>query len=448
MMRKNNRTVHFVSLGCAKNRVDTEVMAGIVVAQGYRIVPEPAEAKVIVVNTCAFIESAKKESIEKLLEMSQYKSKGNAPLLVAAGCLSQRFGNELVKGIPELDYLLGTSNLNRIEQVANGTASKLEIPEPGNFLQNKDTPRFIPDQCYSAYLKIADGCSRTCSFCAIPQIRGKACSRSINEIVDEALRLAECGVKELCLVSQDSCAYGKDFKDGTDLVHLIRNLNEIPDLAWIRLLYLYPDSVSDRLIKTVNELPKVVPYFDIPIQHISGKMLRKMHRGHDPSSIKSLITRIRTLSFDAFIRTTVLVGFPEETEEDFAELYRFLERTEFEHLGAFRYSREEGTRSYFSEPTVSARESYNRYRKVMALGKRVSRRRNKRLVGKGLEVLVEGYADEQGFVRVGRHKGQAPEVDGVTYIVSSTARPGDIIRVKVIKAEAYDLVVEPIIPCV
>lgn len=438
------RTVCFVSLGCAKNRVDTEVMAGIAIDLGLRIVACPSDADVVVVNTCGFIQSAKEESIQTLLELARYKREGRLQYLVAAGCLSQRYGQELARDMPELSHVLGTSYPDWIGRIIKGEASRLEVGPAGHFLQNRNTPRFVQSQICSAYIKIADGCSRHCSFCAIPLIRGKAESRGVGDIRQEVERIVDSDVKEVCLVAQDCSSYGRDIDDRTSLVSLLTALNSVPNLTWIRLLYLYPDPVIYQLLEALPDLPKVVPYFDIPIQHASDSMLKAMHRGHRASTLRRLMTRIREAAPEVFLRTTVLVGHPAESESDFDALLAFIEEFEFDRIGAFRYSPEEGTHSYTCKPLVPPSVSYRRYRKVMALGRRISTRRNKMLKGKVIDVLIEGVGDEDGFVLRGRHLGQAPEVDGVTYVVSTNAQIGDMVRGRVVKADAFDLVVEPI----
>jgi ribosomal protein S12 methylthiotransferase len=437
------KTAYFVSLGCPKNRVDSEVMAGIVRKQGLEIVADPEHADVIIVNTCAFIESAREESVEVLLEMATY-AKDKNKLLVSAGCLSQRYGNELAKEIPELTHLLGTSEPEKIGRVIKGTAKPVQVGPPGHFLQSRRTPRFSEPDAVSAYVKIADGCTRKCSFCAIPAMRGKATSRPVDDIVAEARQLASLGIKELNLVAQDTSAYGQDLMNGTNLISLLRALDHVPHIQWIRLLYLYPNSLTVELIKVIGNTEKVVPYFDIPIQHASDRILRKMRRGHGAKQLEKLINRIRKFVPNAFLRTAVLVGHPGETADDFSQLMDFVAWARFDHLGVFRYSDEEGTHSYQSKPVVSARDSYNRQRKVMALQRTISKNNNRVRKGQMVEVMVEGSADDKGYVLQGRHHGQAPEIDGVTYVVSSDATRGQILKARVIKTDAYDLVVEPV----
>jgi ribosomal protein S12 methylthiotransferase len=437
------RTVHFVSLGCPKNMVDTEVMAGVAVDKDLVIVADPADADIIVVNTCAFIESAKRESVETLLEMAEFREKGRMKLLVSAGCLAQRYSKALDLEMPELDFLIGTEHPEHIGRVIDGTAKRVDVGPAGHFLQKKDTPRWLEPNKASAYLKIADGCSRRCSFCAIPSIRGPQRSRPISDVAAEAERLAAAGVKELNLVAQDTSAYGRDLGGGTNIAGLVSALDTIDGIAWIRLLYLYPDPGLERLVAAVRDSRKVVPYFDMPIQHASPAMLKRMRRGHGAKRLKELVQGIRRAIPEAFLRTTVLVGHPNETEEDFADLLEFLELAGFNHLGAFRYSDEEGTFSHTVGQKVPAKISYDRMRKAMSLGRRISRDLNRALKGEFLDVLIEGYADDDGYVLVGRHKGQAPEIDGVTYVTSCDARPGEIAKARVVKTGDFDLVAEP-----
>lgn len=444
-MSPKQRTVHFVSLGCAKNRVDTEVMAGIAVSEGAKIVADPEDADVIVVNTCAFIEKAREESVEVMLDMARFAREGK--ILAAAGCMAQRYGESLATELPELHHLIGTDNLDALREILRGSKQRVFVGASGHYLQQKDTPRFMEPGAFSAYVKIADGCNRKCAFCAIPAIRGKARSRSIEDIAAECTKLAEAGIQELNLVAQDTGAYGRDRDDGAGLNDLLSALNDISKIRWIRLLYLYPDAVDDTLLKTMASLDKVVPYLDIPIQHASADMLKIMRRGHGPSALLGLVLRIRKHLPDAFLRTAVLVGHPGEKDSDFEQLLHFMQEARFHHLGAFRYSPEEGTASFGAAFPVSARDSYNRYRKLMALQRRIGKTRNRELLGQIVEVLVEGAADDAGYVRVGRHAGQAPEVDGVTYLVSSSAGPGNIVRAKVVQAGDFDLVAESLESC-
>ena len=325
-----------------------------------------------------------------------------------------------------------------------GAVERLRASPPAHFLQAAGTPRFLEPGAPSAYVKIADGCSRKCAFCAIPGIRGQARSRPIAEIAAEAARLAAQGVVELNLVAQDTSAYGHDLGDGADLVALVRALEAVDGVRWIRLLYLYPDSVTDALLEAMAASAKLVPYLDVPIQHASAAMLRRMRRGHGPRELQRLVSRVRRIVPGAFLRTAVLVGHPGETAADVDALVAFVRGAEFDHLGAFRYSAEEGTASARLGGAVPKRDAYNRWRRVMKEQRAISRRRLAALVGATVEVLVEGADDESGYVLRGRHRGQAPEVDGVTYLVSSEADVGDLVTARVVEASDHDLVAEPI----
>ena len=443
-MKEKQKTIHFVSLGCAKNRVDTEVMAGIAVRSGLEIVSAPEDADFLVVNTCAFIEKAREESVAVLLEMAEVvKSRGG--VFIAAGCMAQRYADAIAKEMPELDFVVGTGNLEALADIIAGKAARLQVtPGAGHFLQARDTPRFVEPSSAAAYIKVADGCNRKCAFCAIPAIRGGAKSRSVETIVAEVQSLSRAGVKEINLVAQDTAAYGRDLDDGGDLPTLLGRLHEETDIPWIRVLYLYPDEVSDTLLRTMASLDRVAPYVDMPIQHASDAMLKTMRRGHGADLLKRRVERIRRLLPNAFLRTAVLVGHPGETPADFEALLAFIEWAKFDHLGAFRFSPEEGTRAFQLTGTVPPRDAYNRFRKVMAVQRKIGRKRKKALVGETLPVLVEGFADDDGYVRVGRHIGQAPEVDGLTYIVSSDAPPKSIVECRVVEAGDYDIVVEPV----
>ncbi len=442
-MQNRPKTIHFISLGCAKNRVDTEVMAGMAVNTGLRIVPTPEAADVLVVNTCAFIEKAREESIDVLLETAA-KVKANGGILVAAGCMAQRYAETLAAKMPELDYIVGTGNLEALKGIIAGDAERVTVDTaPNHFLQGRDTPRFVEPFAASAYVKIADGCTRKCAFCAIPAIRGKARSRPVDVIVTEVQALQREGIKEVNLVAQDTSAYGRDRKDGSDIVTLLEALTADTDISWIRLLYLYPDEVSDDLIKTVARLDRVVPYFDMPIQHAADSVLKRMRRGHGIDLLKQRIKRIRRFVPDAFLRTAVLVGHPGETAADFEALCRFIEWAGFDHLGAFRYSPEEGTVSLSYSDTVSKKDSYNRFRKLMSLQRRIARTKKQHLIGKKLPVLIEDTADDAGYVRMGRHIGQAPEVDGLTYVVSTDAPPKTVIDCLVTEVGDFDIIATP-----
>jgi len=443
-MKRPLHTIHLVALGCPKNRVDTEVLAGIAAERGMVIVAEPADADAIVVATCGFIESAREESIRALLELARFKQAGRCRLLVAASCLAQRYGEELARELPEVDAFLGTEDLRRLGDVLDRTAPRVAIGAPASFVQARGTPRFVEPGAATAYVKIADGCSRRCAFCAIPGIKGRARSRPPDEIADEVRDLARAGVREVNLVSQDTSAYGRDLGRRTDLTALVRAVDRVDRVAWIRLLYLYPDGVGDDLLAAIHKSARVVPYLDVPIQHAATRLLRRMRRGHGQTTLRRLVERARRILGDPFLRTAVLVGHPGETADDFAELLAFVEWARFDHLGVFRYSDEEGTPAFGTGPAVAPRDSYNRLRRVMAIQRRISRARNRRLRGRVIRVLVEGSADEAGYVLRGRHAGQAPEVDGSTFLVSCGAVPGDLVEARVVRSGDYDLVAEPL----
>lgn len=419
-------------------------MAASLIERGLELTANAENADVIVVNTCSFIGDAKEESIDVLLEMAEQKISGQCRMLIAAGCLPQRNGNELREAMPEIDVMMGTGTPDKIADLIEGRNIELGLHQGAHFLQQTDTPRLVtPDQA-SVYVKIADGCSRKCAFCAIPGIRGKGESRSIQNVVAEATMLAESGAKELVLVAQDTAAYGRDLKDGTNLQKLLVALNRIDGIRWIRVMYLYPDSIDTALLKTIRDLDKVVPYLDIPIQHASAPMLKAMRRGHAEAELKKCIQEAKSVLPEAFLRTTVLVGFPGETDADVDELLSFMQMARFHHLGAFRYSDEEGTPAFGRAPQISRKDSYNRFRKVMALQKKIVKQNNKALIGRTINVLIEDIADDGGFVLEGRHEGQAPDIDGITYVINAEADIGDIIPCKIIDFKEYDLVAEPV----
>ena len=433
--------IHFVSLGCAKNRVDTEVLAGIALETGHEIVPDPADAHVIVINTCGFIETAQQESIDTILELARFKERGTCDQLIVAGCLSQRFGATLAEALPEVDDFIATASLESIASIIANPKSRHHFQPAGHHLQRAGTPRFVEPGCVSTYVKIGDGCSRRCAFCVIPSIRGSGRSRPIEQIADEVAALAARGITEINLVAQDTSAFGRDLSPPRSLVELLRALEQV-DVQWIRLLYLYPDQVDEELLRQIAGSTKVVPYLDIPIQHASGEVLRAMRRGHGPETLQKLVERARRVIPKVFLRTTVLVGHPGETPRDFERLVEFIEWARFDHLGVFRYSPQEGTASYGMTPAVTPRDSYNRFRRVMAVQRRISKARNRSLIGRELNVLVLESADNQGFVLRGRHAGQAPDIDGVTYLTSCSARPGAIVKATATRAEDHDIVAD------
>ncbi|MCK9523674.1 MAG: 30S ribosomal protein S12 methylthiotransferase RimO [Proteobacteria bacterium] len=436
--------IYFVSLGCPKNRVDTEVMVGLALRAGFGIAADPAEADIIVVNTCAFIGDAREESVNALLEMAQYKATGRCHTLVAAGCLSQRSAAELRAAMPELDALIGTVNPDEIVRAIQQPRRLSHLSQPGHFLPSAATPRFLSPGQVSAYVKIADGCSRRCAFCAIPGIRGKQGSRSVADIVSEVRQLGERGIREVVLVSQDTAAYGRDRRDGTDLCALLSALDAVDTVDWIRPMYLYPTEVSSALLATMARAQRILPYLDIPIQHAAPGVLKAMRRGHQPEALHQMLRRIRRHLPHAWLRTTVLVGHPGETDADIDALIAFMQEARFDHLGAFRYSPEADTAACDMPGQVRPVDSYRRWRKVMAAQRRIAAAQKRQRKGQVVPVLIEGLGDDDGFVLEGRCIGQAPEIDGVTWVLSCQAPPGSIVQGRIVRADAYNFVVEPV----
>jgi len=438
--------VHLVSLGCPKNRVDSEVMVGQLVEGGFDFVDEPDDADVIVVNTCSFIQPATEESIDTILEMAQHKAAGTAKKLVVTGCMVQRYGTALEGELPEVDHFLGTGEYHRITEVLtarDGRAPKSFVDTP-LYIHDEFAPRINSWSACSAYLKISEGCNHTCAFCIIPTLRGKLRSRSIDSLVAEAEQLVAKGVRELNLVSQDSTAYGRDLKDGTDLGKLMRALARIQDLAWIRLHYAYPHGVPQSFLEAMAEEPKVCSYIDIPLQHASGPMLKAMRRGVTRAGQERILDRLRAHVPGAALRTTFIVGFPGETDHDFAELCDFIRSQRFDHVGVFTYFPEDGTPAAQLPDQVPDEVKQARQQELMAIQAEISRGRLESLVGTEVEVLVEGLAEESELLLRGRTRFQAPDVDGQVYIVNAPTgvRVGDIRRLRVTQAADYDLVGE------
>lgn len=434
-----SRTIHFVSLGCPKNRVDTEVMLGVAERSGYRHVADPSEARVIVVNTCGFIDAAKKESIDTILELSALKKGGACKKLVVAGCLSQRYSGDLEKDLGEVDHFLGSSDMMKLESVLAGRGERVMVGNPAEWVIRASDPRVVSTRGASAYLKLAEGCNRRCSFCVIPQIRGKQRSRSPSDVVEEARRLVDAGVLELNLVSQDTVAYGRDQSSGDTLAEVVRRVADVPGVRWVRLFYLYPEKLDPALVDLLANHSKVVPYVDMPLQHASDSMLRRMRRGHGGKRLYSLVEALRTTVPAVVFRTAFIVGHPGETDADFDELYRFVEWAQFDRVGVFHYSDEPTADSHALADKVLRKVARQRARRLMKLQRGISRRKNKAMVGKELDVLVEGSSEESDLVFVGRHAGQAPEIDGSVFLSGGEVRPGQMRRVCVTRATDYDL---------
>jgi ribosomal protein S12 methylthiotransferase len=483
--------VHLVSLGCPKNRVDSEVMLGVLVEDGYQIVDRAEDAEVIVVNTCGFIDAAKEESVDTILDMAQHKTNGTCKKLVVTGCLSQRYAPELAREIPEVDHFLGTGNFATVSSLLGGPTANVgharlpvlsdvpvsskghrrerghyhprlvgrnalvpyrHEPQPGasrpitipdpDFTISSDSPRVRTLPRYTTYVKVSEGCSNTCSFCIIPRIRGPQRSRTVADVVAEVERLVDEGVVEVNLIAQDLCAFGKDSKPQESLAQLLTALDSVAGNRplWIRCLYGYPRGLTAEVMEVMAGAKHILKYFDIPLQHISERILRRMRRGKGGAATKALIHRLRETVPGITLRTTFITGFPGETEAEFQELCDFVEDMRFERLGVFLFSPEEDTLAATMPGQVPTEVASERRERLMALQQKVSRAQQKALVGKTLEVLVEGVSDETDLLLQGRHAGQAPDIDGLTYINAGTASPGEIVRVRIVQAADYDLV--------
>ncbi|MFZ0590649.1 MAG: 30S ribosomal protein S12 methylthiotransferase RimO [Bryobacteraceae bacterium] len=435
--------IGFVSLGCPKNLVDTEVMMGQLVSKGHELTSSPADADVIVVNTCSFIEPAKQESVDSILEMAQHKKSGRARRLVVAGCLVERYRDEIRANIPEVDAVVGTNELDRIAAVCEGLEPAGREPEP--YLYHDLTARVFTTPRHSAYIKIAEGCDHPCAFCIIPQFRGKFRSRRFESVIAEANRMFAIGVREINLIGQDTTCYGEDLglKDG--LANLLSRLAQIPceQPKWIRFLYAYPNKVTQRLLDTIAQHDLLVKYIDIPLQHASAQVLKRMKRGANGDIFLKLIEKIRATIPGIAIRTSMIVGFPGETDDEFEELCQFVQAARFDRLGVFAYSDEETSKSFELTGKVDRQTIYNRKRRLMSLQRKISRLKNKALVGREFPVLIEGPSKETELLWEGRLSTQAPEIDGVCLINDfgpAEPRVGEMRTIRITEAHDYDLV--------
>jgi len=434
-----------VSLGCPKNLVDAEVMLGCLPAGEYEITTDEKEADIIIVNTCSFIKEAKQESIDTILDLADRKHDARCGLLVVTGCLPQRYQEELGAELPEVDIFIGTGEYPRIAEILaekRDTPGQLRYVGDPNFVFDPDLPRLNSSPSYTAYLKIAEGCSNCCSYCVIPSLRGAHRSRPFEQVLKEARELVAGGVKELNLIAQDITAYGKDLAEGATLETLLAELARIDGLRWLRLLYAYPDGISDELIRMIRDEEKICKYIDIPLQHISDPVLKRMGRRGGEIEIRRLIGRLRSAIPDLAIRTSLIVGFPGETDDDFQRLVQFVEETRFDRLGVFCYSREEGTPAAAMEDQITERVKRQRYKKLMKVQARVSFKQNRRLIGTVEQVLVEGYSEETDLLLKGRSSRQAPDIDGLVYITAGTANVGDIVPVRITDSSDYDVIGE------
>ena len=467
------RKVGFVSLGCPKNLVDSEVMMGMLAEAGAELTHETDDADVIVVNTCSFIDRAQRESVDTILEMAQLKAAGKTQKLVVAGCLVERYRDEIRKNIPEVDAVVGTGELEAILRATGIEASRPSSPfvilqsraegilreqqgrfsreswdgaiaDLPNYLYDDTTPRLLATPKHSAYIKIAEGCDHPCSFCIIPQLRGKFRSRRFESVIAEAEKLAKSGVREITLIGQDTTCYGEDLglKDGLAL--LLEKLAAVPDLRWIRFLYAYPNKVTGRLLETIAAHEKICSYIDVPLQHASASALKRMKRGGSAEVFLRSIEKMRTTIPNLTLRTSFIVGFPGETEQEFEELCDFVREARFDWMGAFGYSDEEGAAAHHLEKKVSTREIERRRKQLMQIQQKISRRAKKALIGKRFDLLLEGTSDETDLLLEGRTAMHAPEIDGKVFVndvpEGEEVLPGEFYPCEITEAHDYDLV--------
>ena len=454
--------IGFVSLGCPKNLVDSEVMMGLSRQGGHTLTTNPADAEVLVVNTCAFIDSAKEESVNTILELAELKKTGACRRLVVTGCLGERYRDELKAQIPEIDAVLGTGDVPDIVGAIEGSApprtirlrvvqNESRIPTPESrqvptYLYDAETPRVLATPSHVAYIKVAEGCDYKCSFCIIPTLRGHYRSRPVEAIVREAHALAKQGVREIILISQDTTFYGRDLGEGAVLPRLLRELNQVEGLDWIRLLYLYPTTITDEILDAMANCDKVCKYVDLPLQHASDEVLRRMKRPGTGRSYERLLASIRARVPGVSLRTTFIVGFPGETEAEFNELLGFVRRVEFDHVGVFTYSHEEGTTAYALPDDIPTATKARRRNRVMAEQKKIVARAQRRRVGAIVQVMVDGPSPEHGLVWQGRLAGHAPDIDPMVYFTETDPdglRPGLLLEAEIVGARDYDLLVRP-----
>ena len=446
--------VGFVSLGCSKNLIDTEATIGKFKENNFNIVNDEKKADIIVVNTCGFIDSAKEEAINTILEMAEYK-KGRCKYLIAMGCLVQRYYDDLIKLLPEVDLFIKIDEYNQLwdkvedlvkRNIVNKSETKAitkitEIPQMPMFEQGEFLDRVVTTGKNFAYLKIGEGCSNNCTYCAIPYIRGAFVSRKIEDILEEAEMLVKSGRKELILIAQDTSKYGIDIYGKPQLAKLLTELCKIKDLKWIRFLYTYPEDITDELIEVVKKEDKICKYFDMPIQHISDRVLKRMNRKCTGQSIKNTISKLRKEIPDVVIRTTLMVGFPGETQEDFEKLYEFVKETKFDKLGAFTYSKEDGTPASRLKEQIHPMTKKSRYNKIMKLQQEISKENEKKNIGRELEILIEGITPDKKYY-VGRSYMDVPDIDGVAYVKNTSNEDlvGKYIKAEVIDVKDYDLI--------
>ena len=432
-----------ISLGCSKNLVDSEHYLGILSKRkGMELTSELSEADIVIVNTCGFIGDAKEESIETILEVSEFKETGNLKKLIVAGCLAQKYSEKILKELPEVDAVIGTGDIDKIEKVVDEILDNKKVVETKNmtFLANANTERVLTTASHTAYLKISEGCNRACTYCIIPQMRGRLRSRSIEDIVEEAKRLVASGVREINLLAQETTEYGIDLYGDKKLAALMKELCKIEGLKWLRTYYMHPEYVTDELIEVMKSEEKICKYFDVPIQHVSDNILRNMARAKSGEQVKDVLNRIRQAIPEATIRTTLIVGFPGETEENFQELMDYVREFEFDYAGVFKYSREEDTVAYNLPNQVPEEIKEKRYAELVNLQSEIAERKNRRLLGEEIEVMIDGVSSESEYLLEGRTRGQALEIDGKVLTTDGTAKPGEIVKVKFEQNFEYDFV--------
>ena len=432
-----------ISLGCSKNLVDSEHYLGILSKRkGMELTSELSEADIVIVNTCGFIGDAKEESIETILEVSEFKETGNLKKLIVAGCLAQKYSEEILKELPEVDAVIGTGDIDKLQRVVDEILQNKKVVQTKNmtFLANANTERVLTTASHTAYLKISEGCNRACTYCIIPQMRGRLRSRSIEDIVEEAKRLVASGVREINLLAQETTEYGIDLYGDKKLAALMKELCKIEGLKWLRTYYMHPEYVTDELIEVMKSEEKICKYFDVPIQHVSDNILRNMARAKSGEQVKDVLNRIRKAIPEATIRTTLIVGFPGETEENFQELMDYVREFEFDYAGVFKYSREEDTVAYNLPNQVPEEIKEKRYAELVNLQSEIAERKNRRLLGEEIEVMIDGVSSESEYLLEGRTRGQALEIDGKVLTTDGTAKPGEIVKVKFEQNFEYDFV--------
>lgn len=435
------------SLGCAKNLVDSEIMMGLLDKYNYQLTDEKKMADIIIVNTCGFIEAAKQESIDTIIELGKYKEEGNCKILVVAGCLGERYSNELLEELPEVDAIIGTGNYPEIIQIIDEALRGNRISKSGdmNVKISEDLPRLLATPKYSAYLKIADGCDNCCTYCIIPKLRGSYRSRDMESIINEAQAMVKSGVKELILIAQDTTRYGIDLYGEYKLAYLLSQLCTIEDLKWVRILYCYPDEISEELIEVIAKEEKICNYLDMPIQHCNNEVLKRMNRKTSKEHIISVIQRLRKKIPDIALRTSLIVGFPGETDEQFKELVSFVEEMKFDKLGVFTYSQEEDTPAAKLEDQLDESLKEIRRDEIMLIQKDISLKKNREKIGMVCDILVEEKLEEEN-VYIGRTIYDAPEIDGIVYFSTALLlNPGDFVKVRITDALEYDLTGEMIL---